>query len=63
VSRPLVDITEQDMMARVHPATARYLMGVKPSDDGPLQRDVHVTWRPFSDTLTDLLAWMASRPT
>jgi nucleoside-diphosphate-sugar epimerase len=63
VSRPVVDMTEQDMMARFHPETARYVMGLKPSDDGPLQRDAGVSWRPYSDTLTDLLAWMALRPT
>jgi nucleoside-diphosphate-sugar epimerase len=62
VSRPVVDMTEQEMMARFHPETARYLMGLKPSDDGPLQRDTRVSWRPYGDTLANLLAWMASRP-
>jgi hypothetical protein len=51
------------MMARFPPETARYLMGLKPSDDGPLLRDAGVNWRPYSDTLADLLDWMTSRPT
>jgi nucleoside-diphosphate-sugar epimerase len=61
VSRPLNDVTEQDMMAMFGRATARYMLGLKPSDDEPLERDTGVTWRPFTETLTDLLDWMASR--
>jgi nucleoside-diphosphate-sugar epimerase len=62
VCRPLVDVTEQDLVARFGPDTARYTMSLRPGDDGPLQRDTGVTWRPFTETLADLLAWMRSRP-
>jgi nucleoside-diphosphate-sugar epimerase len=63
LNRPLVDVTEQDMTTRFDPETARYLMELKPSDDGPIQRDTAVTWRPIADTLADLMAWIATRPT
>jgi nucleoside-diphosphate-sugar epimerase len=63
VSRPPNDVTEQDMMAIFGRSAARYLLGLKPGDDEPLQRDTGVTWRPFNETLADLLAWMESRST
>jgi nucleoside-diphosphate-sugar epimerase len=60
-SRPVVDVTEQDLMAMFGRDTALYVLGVKPGDDEPLQRDTGVSWRPFTETLADLLDWMASR--
>jgi hypothetical protein len=63
VSRPLRDVTEQEMMAMFGRDFGRYLLGLKPGDDGPLLRDTGVTWRPFKETLGDLLGWMASRST
>jgi dihydroflavonol-4-reductase len=61
--RPVVDISEQDLISRFGADYARYTMNAKPTDDGPLARDTAVTWRPATETLADLVAWMASRPT
>ena len=61
--RPLVDMTGEGSVARFGPDNARYTMCLRPGDDGPLQRDTGVTWRPFTETLADLIDWMGSRPT
>jgi nucleoside-diphosphate-sugar epimerase len=59
--RPLVDITADETITRFGKGIAHYWMELQPSDDGPLQRDSGITWRPPTETLTDLLSWMASR--
>jgi nucleoside-diphosphate-sugar epimerase len=62
VRRPILDITEEDLAAMEGAATARFHLGLKPSDDGALQRDTGVTWRPCRQTLVDVLDWIRSRP-
>jgi nucleoside-diphosphate-sugar epimerase len=61
VTRPVRDLTEQDMVAMFGRAGARYFLGMKPVDDAPLQHDTDVTWRPFTETLADFVEWMNSR--
>lgn len=62
VDRPVVDITEEDMTETFGRQATRYHLGLKPSDDEPIQRDTGTNWRPFADTLADLMRWMATRP-
>jgi nucleoside-diphosphate-sugar epimerase len=61
VHRPLVEITEEEMTTRFGRGITRYWMELQPSDDAPLHRDTGITWRPPTETLTDLVSWMASR--
>jgi dihydroflavonol-4-reductase len=63
VSRPIDDLTEQDTIAMFGRDTARYMLSLKPRDDWPIRRDTTISWRPFTETLADLLNWMRSRPT
>lgn len=63
VTRPVRHLTEQEMLTMFGRDTAEYMLGLKPGDDSPLRHDTGVTWRPFTETLTDLVHWMNSRKT
>jgi nucleoside-diphosphate-sugar epimerase len=61
VARPLIDMTDGQLAATVGEEAARMMAGIKPGDDAAIVRDTAVSWRPFTETVADLLAWMDSR--
>ena len=60
-ARPVIDLTEKQMLDMFDPEVVRMMLGMRPSQDGPLQEDTGVIWRPFSQTLADLAGWLAVR--
>jgi hypothetical protein len=60
-TRPVRELSEQEMTAMYGRAVTQYYVDHKPGDDAPLQRDTGVTWRPFAETMADFVEWINSR--
>jgi len=56
--RARVHATRAELEQQIEPEAVEIMLGIVPADDAPLHRDTGVDWRPFADTLHDLLVWM-----
>jgi len=58
LERTRVRMTRAELEQQIEPEAVEIMLGIVPSDDAPLRRDTGVQWRPFPDTLRDLIVWM-----
>jgi len=50
--------TREELEQQIEPEAVAIMLGIVPSDDEPMQRDTGVRWRPFPDTLQNLVRWL-----
>jgi hypothetical protein len=53
-----VHASREELEQQIEPEAVEIMLGIVPPDDAPLERDTSVGWRPFPDTLRDLVVWM-----
>jgi nucleoside-diphosphate-sugar epimerase len=58
LERTRVFQTRAELEKQIEPETVEIMLGVVPPDDAAIQRETGVAWRPFPDTLHDLIVWL-----
>ena len=61
LERTRVHTTRDELEQQIEPEAVAIMLGIVPSDDAPLHRDTGVAWRPFPETLHDIVAWMLAQ--
>ncbi|HLM18517.1 MAG TPA: NAD-dependent epimerase/dehydratase family protein, partial [Acidimicrobiia bacterium] len=50
--------TREELEQQIDPEAVAIMLGIVPSDDRAMQRDTGVHWRPFPETLENLVRWL-----